>query len=380
MIETIMGNPGVIDPRLWSTFGVSVKEDGAIGKFGTGLKYAIAVLVREGRSIKICSGGTEYVFSAEQSDFRGKEFQQITCNGQALPYTTHLGAHWELWQAYRELASNCLDEGGVIGQEGETTVYADFEGVSHDDVFLNKSRRLIASNGDVEVFAGESSHIYYRGIRAFDLKVRSLYTYNVINVDITEDRTIKYLHQIYSAISGIVISSVNCDFIRDFLLKTRYKFEEHLQFDFTSHTPTEECIGVVKQWKKQNCYMQQHMTSAVLSSAGTERPDECDMTDRQKMVLLKATEFLGKANMPVNYPVKMSTDLGTGALAMADRRDSVIYLSDKVMDQGVKQVASALLEECIHLSKGLDDCTYEMQTYLFDRIISLSEEIIGEVI
>ena len=93
-------NPGEIDPRMWATFGVSVKESaGAIGQFGTGLKYAIAVLMREGRSLEIVSKGNRYVFGVKQTDIRGKDFMQITCNSEMLPFTTHLGAKWELWQA-----------------------------------------------------------------------------------------------------------------------------------------------------------------------------------------------------------------------------------------------------------------------------------------
>lgn len=43
----IFRNKGVIDPKSITTFGVSSKENpGAIGFFGTGLKYAIAILLR----------------------------------------------------------------------------------------------------------------------------------------------------------------------------------------------------------------------------------------------------------------------------------------------------------------------------------------------
>lgn len=36
-------NPGELDPRLITTFGVSIKEStNPIGYFGTGLKYALA--------------------------------------------------------------------------------------------------------------------------------------------------------------------------------------------------------------------------------------------------------------------------------------------------------------------------------------------------
>ena len=117
MTKTVLfGNPGNINPKMWSVFGVSAKLDqNSIGEFGSGLKYAIAVLLREGRKITIKSDGETYKFDTKKITERNNEFEQVLCNGQEMPYTTHLGKGWELWQAYRELYSNCLDEGGEIG-------------------------------------------------------------------------------------------------------------------------------------------------------------------------------------------------------------------------------------------------------------------------
>ena len=118
------GNETEIEPEVWSTFGVSVKNgSNPIGMFGTGLKYAIAVLLREGRHISITSAGREYAFDVVEKNIRDKAFNICRCNGKDLPFTTELGKTWELWQAYRELYSNCLDEGGELGAEDVTTIY-----------------------------------------------------------------------------------------------------------------------------------------------------------------------------------------------------------------------------------------------------------------
>ena len=48
-MSIIFTNQGEIDIRAVTTFGVSVKNDNsAIGMFGTGLKYAIAIILRHG--------------------------------------------------------------------------------------------------------------------------------------------------------------------------------------------------------------------------------------------------------------------------------------------------------------------------------------------
>ena len=54
-----------------------------------------------------------------------------------------------------------------------------------------------------------------------------------------------------------------------------------------------------------------------------------------------------------------------------------IYLSSRAFNMGTKALASTLFEESTHLEHGLDDLTYEMQTYLFDRIVGLYEELQG---
>lgn len=57
----IFHNPGELDIRAVTTFGLSVKKsDNPIGQFGTGLKYAIAVALRHGCDVEICAGRERY--------------------------------------------------------------------------------------------------------------------------------------------------------------------------------------------------------------------------------------------------------------------------------------------------------------------------------
>ena len=96
----VFENPSEIDIRSISTFGVSVKEgDNPIGFFGTGLKYAIAVLLRTNHGITIQSGETVVEFGTRRESVRGQDFDFITMsiNGAApLPmgFTTELGKTW----------------------------------------------------------------------------------------------------------------------------------------------------------------------------------------------------------------------------------------------------------------------------------------------
>lgn len=90
-------NPGLIEPEAFTTFGVSAKEnDNPIGFFGTGLKYAIAIILRLGGKVEIWRGKNYYGFFPVTKEFRGNPVTYVgmSHNGEAiiqLGYTTDVG-------------------------------------------------------------------------------------------------------------------------------------------------------------------------------------------------------------------------------------------------------------------------------------------------
>lgn len=373
-------NSGPIDPAVWSTFGVSVKETAdAIGQFGTGLKYAIAVLMREGRNLRISSCGDEYIFGVESASIRGKEFQQITCNGKPLPFTTHLGSKWELWQAYRELYSNCLDEGGDIGIEGDTIIYAEIGDIVHSEVFL-QAREPIISTQSCVIYPGESMYLYYKGIRAGNLHLKSRYTYNILDADLTEDRTFKYTFQFERAISNAIFQSDEKDFLRDWATQSKGQFEEDVSFAHCYSTPSTEVMNLAREYRRKGVYFHKGLFDTTIKFLGHDEYEKRDLSATQSKIVKKATDFCAAIGHAIEYPIHLVSDLGDDVLAMANQKTKEIYLSDRVLTQGSKQVASTLVEENIHLKLGLQDCTYNMQSYLFDQIISMGEQLTGEIL
>src|SRR5690606_31422269 len=71
--------PGLLDIRSITTFGLHAKPgtNTPIGKFGTGLKYAIATLLRLGCKVQLFIGEVEYEFFTKKNDFRGMEYHQV---------------------------------------------------------------------------------------------------------------------------------------------------------------------------------------------------------------------------------------------------------------------------------------------------------------
>lgn len=107
-------NDGEIDPNSIKFMGCSTKNGtDTIGKFGTGLKYAIAALLRNWVHIVIFSGETKIEFDTTTKMIWGKDFQQILINWEETGLTTNLGVEWKLWQGFREFYANCLDEYGT---------------------------------------------------------------------------------------------------------------------------------------------------------------------------------------------------------------------------------------------------------------------------
>ena len=156
-------NKGEMDLRGITTFGVCAKEtDNPIGYFGTGLKYAIAVLLRENHTITIWCGKKKHKMCIKKSKMRGKEFEFCRRNRIDLPFTTELGKNWKLWQAFREIYSNTKDE---------------FDSHITDDPSIKPAKGLTTIK-----IEGEQFHNLYLNINSIILKTKPIYEYKDLEV------------------------------------------------------------------------------------------------------------------------------------------------------------------------------------------------------
>ena len=366
----IFGNPGTFDPRSFKTFGVNVKHNsGAIGKFGTGLKYAIACMVRMEKQIYIIDhNGEKYEFTSAPMNFRGKEFQQILCNGQEMPFTTEYGKYWEEWQIYRELASNCLDENGVIGKPGDVTVYADLN-IEHDDVFLS-GVDLVEKNKFCEVYSDPKDFIYYRGIRTQEIN-GAKYSYNILDADLTEDRTFKYGFDVHNRICNLVCKSQNKKFIESIVLDSEKIWEGKLDFDWATDHPSNEYLDVCRNAQISGKWRNK---SAIQHALKYDKEKRCIIeikpNKEQKRMLKKALKILKEIGYDINYSVCLTRYIGENVLGHADKINQTIWITDICVAGGLRETISCLLEEYIHLHFGVHDYTRQMQDILFNEIIT----------
>lgn len=380
-MNVIFKNQGEIDIRSITTFGVSSKEkEDAIGYFGTGLKYAIAILLREGCSVSIYAGEQEYKFDIERSQLRCDEFNFVTMNGEPISFTTELGKNWELWQAYRELYCNCMDEDGevytsvkVIPQPNTTKVVV--RGGSF--VNIHDKREDIIWPHDVNILPKPSNSVFYRGVKVYTSDVPFANSYNIMSsLSLTEDRTLKHEHELRSEISRLVRSSTDKNFIKRAVILNK-TVEDGLDYDWTSKSQV--FIDTVRELAEdKKLSLNASALKTVQLPIGHDLPKEpTPLSSLNEKKLEKAVEFCEKLSWNISdYPVIVTDKLQVGVMGAA--KDNIIYIHPLCFDKGVKYLAATLLEEYLHNKYGYQDETYEFQTHLFDMIISLGEEVNGE--
>lgn len=388
----LFSNPGEIDPIMFNAFGVSAKgTNDAIGFFGTGLKYAISIVVRHGGTFLIYSGNRRFEFAAGAArDLRGKQFNFITCNGKELGFTTELGKKWVPWMAYRELYSNTLDEGGTVelvdhinSNEGETKIYVGLPEMfqahaNRNQIFLDTTPLHVGQTA--QIHPGRSKVVYYRGIAASDLHRSSLFTYNITTaLDLTEDRTAKYSFMVDHYIARAIAQLSDPSIIRQIFTQSANSMESGLSYeDNFNFSPV--FLDVAREcYRKDPVSIPPSLVSVVTKIDPGTIFESITLTAIEKQKLDAANEFCKAIGFSISdYELKVVETLGPNVLAMAIRNTNRIVVSRRVFHQGLKQLCSTLIEEIVHLREGLNDNTREMQTFLFDYITTMGEQITGQ--
>lgn len=383
-------NPGEIDIRGATIMGLNVKDDidTAIGFFGTGLKYSIASILRWKGSIQIYSGRTVFSFGAEDINFRGKDFQRVSMSenvqrNEPLGFTTEYGKKWEAWQIFRELLANARDEGGDVSEHyiapAENTTVIVVSCPMLEAEFCNRNRIILPADSPWD-FEGVSGHlrnrpaesVYYRNVRVLDRD--TALTYNVSkDLQLTEDRTVKSRWDLSNAISKLL---AECTDRR--AIFTALSQEDGLEYDLefgTWHSYSDEFLDVAVEFYKQAPRKHKRLREVL----ERHRPDsaaehEIELRPIQHLTLTRAIKLVDQMGMPASETTIKIVDLGSDTLGQYRATTGYVYLDPKVFEQGTKQVVATLYEELLHKTTGLDDCSYPMQTHLFNLIVSLHEE------
>jgi hypothetical protein len=399
----IFRNPGEIDIRGATIAGLSAKDtENPIGFFGTGLKIAIASILRLGGTVTIFSGLTRHDFAAEAIDFRGQAFSQVvmttTLPGDAdgtpavLGFTTEYGKTWEPWMIFREPYANMLDEEGTLTlgygenpEAGFTTIIVRCPALmspyhDRDAIILPPNFPAVHTDATCRVALQPANSIYYRGVRVRD--VACLLTWNVLTaLDITEDRTLKYGWRHKDTCSAATMKCTHEETIFRVIMAADGTYEASFEFPaYGDHSP-EFLTVAMRCYKKAprrhvrlKAFIEQHAPKLV-------EPAKVPLSKVQTMQLAKAVRLVAAMGVEVDGVDISVRDLGIDCLGQYHHGTDKVYLSPEVFSQGTKQVLSTLFEELTHRDTQKADLTYSMQTYLFNKIVDMYEEhVFGEPI
>lgn len=204
-----IANKGLLDIRLVSLMGGTTKRgnDYKIGKFGSGLKYALAWLIRNNIDFKIFIGNEPVKIETKQEFIQGTNFDVLYINGERTSISSSMGIDWEAWMIVREILCNAIDEGEFIkeitdapmGQEGWTTFCLQLiDGIKDtvdkwDNYFLH-DMKPIYETADFAIYPpSDKLSLYKNGVlihREKETK-KGVFSYDIKNASINELREYK---------------------------------------------------------------------------------------------------------------------------------------------------------------------------------------------
>lgn len=375
-------NKGEIDLDTIRTMGVHVKSnDSAIGYFGTGMKFAIATLLRNNHRVVLIRGNEHIEFTARPKTIRGKEFMMVYMEEEQLAFTTDLGKNWLVWQAYRELYSNCIDEAGSIKRtpvEGSDTIWSvtgeEIE-KCHDDrgkIFLQSEAQWMAADG-VEVHRGKSKFLYYRGVRVYELPKEAMFTYNfLMPMVLTEDRTLSSLYDAIYKLGTRLPTIADPEFCTKLLNPKIEKWEDSVSLEHCVR-PSEEFLDALEK------VCDDVKDEDVRRMIKKHRPGEStrvpmSLTEPMVQDIDTALEMLKGLRVNITpQEIMFTQNLGQNVHGLLE--DGKIYISEICLNKGADWIASTIYEEWIHLHLGYADGSRGLQQFLFDKVFELLKQV-----
>lgn len=409
-------NKGEVDLGAFHLMGVSSKrdEEGKIGFFGSGNKYALAVLLRNNIDFKIFSGARQMEISVKPVMFRNKMYEQIIVDGVETSLTTSMGVDWESWYSIREMYCNAVDEGAeplsitkdVVGIEGSTSIYIELT-EELGRFFKNIDRYIIMTDEPIEVTYTEYGKIsiyensereyvcYRRGIRITPENERpALFRYDFESIEINESRTFKYEHEVYERIAAAIGAAKNQNIIKKYLASWNGKETTYWQY---VDSPLSESWREVLSGKriypmgvamhsgdfegKANSIIVQDELAAKIAKDFPEM-EVVGYQNGKNYLLLEATrketDLIAQAISDlsrIGYEIKQEIVLVKSSLSDVigwyDRDQDKIFLTREHLGT-LSHLKNTLMEEHFH-SIGFNDGQRALVTALIDEIIKTKE-------
>lgn len=410
-----ISNRGLVESGALSLMGASVKEASAIGKFGSGFKYALATLIRNGVEVRIFSGTREIEITTRPETFRDREFQVIWVDGVRTSITTETGKEWHIRDAIRELWSNALDEAeparcvsDVIEPNPERTIIA-IEAraevnrmVMNWEMYFCQDVRAIHENMEGRILAQITPNYFRRGIWICeDREHMGMFSYDFKDIALPESRKIATASTLYAVVQ-VIRNCPNEDVWRKLLSNLDPKLQEwHAlsQWSIVGY-PGQQTLKKVFA-ETYDFFASRRMQSRLKTkgkrvlwtddefTAIFRRLDLPNLADEQDNstdfeVVDWPIGFEEKLDEPIrilrgagvnigDFPIRYCRFYDSGSSPIAVAFKGACYLTDLAFSCEKEMLMKALIEEWTHLQHNAADYTVAQQHVYLNLIVSLIE-------
>ncbi|MDG6938053.1 MAG: hypothetical protein JRN42_05890 [Nitrososphaerota archaeon] len=419
-----IGNLGKIEEGALTILGASTKRDDPekIGYFGSGLKYAAAVLMRNGIPFRLFSGEKEIEFGTVPKAFRGRTFDVMTIDGKETGFSTDMGPDWKPWYAIREIYCNALDEDcpvcGIADEprpaKDATRFYIPLDHPELADVLNNWSKYFSGERRDVAMSADGCkvfhpleegiTRAYRKGVLCYEGQTnRALFDYDMDWFEINESRELKggrgmeldfRMAKWLAANANVEVARILLEGLTDKTFESRFDWQYcdrfgdawleaiggrtlvpqeragwYFEADKDLLNPLKSVTVPSRLLKSLVKYFGDKVSAPRQMDSGyvVLNPDA-----RQADMLARAVEFVQTMYPDFATPIEVCDFQRPETLGSALGRR--IQVSRKAFDLGLRKVVLVLLEESFHIYSDAGDETRAFQDYLLNQLVSLVEK------
>jgi len=433
-----ISNKGEIEIKALKLMGASSKRDdeSMIGYFGSGIKYAIAFLTREGYNFEIYSGLSKIKVTSKKESFREKNYDVIYINESETSLTTEMGPDWKLWYSIREIYCNALDEDDgdienvdkITKKEGYTYFYIEINSeikkfLSHFSEYFSTKRKdilyehILNDNNcnprltrdcNIKLFnpIGDKLIIYRKGIQCKSkdynsIYDNSIYDYDLDQVSINESRIANHDWEISEKIANMYGCCNDIRILRKLfqhIIDSSY-YECNLDWSYSNKFSEVwiDAIGdrvlvpyLLAGWfvNVNNPLLLPRILINKLVDYFGDRVNVPDglmgvktaykikkLNPFQEYVYKAICDFMSECKIQINYPIKFAEFKDSSILGLALTDSKEIIINTRCFDKGKQTVLMAIIEEQIHIDSGADDYSRGFQHAMLEYHIKYIQEI-----
>lgn len=418
-------NKGEIDIDALHLLGASTKrgDDSKIGFFGSGNKYALALLLRQKIAFHIFSGTSEVEIETRNTSFRDQSFDIMYINGERTSITTETGPKWELVDALRELWCNALDEGEAIiqefdglphGMENMTSIFLPFEPFrsiweSWDQYYTTRTPIYSDFTGQGSIFERRhpTPRVYRKNVWCIDPSnlpgghdkiPNSIFDYDLPYLPLDENRKLKEVWSLKSQLQHLWYDCKDVHLIRRLLLSlsewglesdifqssmgwTMGPVWHDLRSELEGRITTRGLMGMVPSERKEKMLVlplglfedlrDQLKIEPAHSGRARFGYKEVEMSDALQERVAAWQDLMYKRGINVIYRIACAEFSDDDILGCAETRTKTIVVSKKHETLSFNELCKTLMEEYIHLRYNVSDESRGMQEAMHEVILSL---------